>query len=66
MKKPATRKPTSPAMVAPDRKYMVEDAARTLKRAAEIKADPALMKEVQAHAQTEIGHLKKIARGSKL
>ena len=53
-------------MVAPDRKYMVEDAARTLKRAAEIKADPALMKEVQAHAQTEIGHLKKIARGSKL
>ena len=69
MKKPTPRKAAAkaaPAMPMPDRKYMVEDAVRTLVRAHEIRNDAGLMKEVQAHAAKHKDALSKIARGSKV
>lgn len=43
-------------------KYKAQDALHTLKRAHEIQQDPALMKHVQQHAESERHVLKKIAR----
>ena len=46
-----------------DRKYAAQSAFETLKRAEEIKADPALMRDVKAHAKEQIAHAQKIAGG---
>lgn len=42
--------------------YRAKDALHTLKRAQEIQQDPALMAQVQKHAESERDLLKKIAR----
>lgn len=44
-----------------ERKYLVEDALRTLEKAKEIEADKALMEEVKAHAKEKAKQLRSIA-----
>ena len=45
-----------------DMKYRAQDALHTLKRAHEIKSDPALMEHVRKHAATEREVLGKVMR----
>lgn len=52
---------TSSAPMA-DRRWEVQDAVQTLKRAEQIKADPKLHAAAKAHAKTEAVALQKIAR----
>lgn len=48
----------------PSDKWEVRNAVDVLKQAAQIKADPKMMKQVQQHAAAERDALGKIARGS--
>ena len=67
MRKPTAKaKAPKPVTLAPDQKYMVEDAMRTLVRGHEIMADPKLHAAVKTHAAGQAQHMKKIARGAKL
>lgn len=72
---PATRKREAPKktpakapmpgmahMGAEDMKYRAQDALHTLRRADEIKSDPALMHHVKAHAKEQRDHLNKVIR----
>jgi hypothetical protein len=47
--------------MAQQRKYLVEDACRTLEKAKEIQADPELMKEVKDYAAKKAGTFRSIA-----
>lgn len=76
-KTPSTKSRQSPAMTpakAPtpgmghttlmhdEMKYKAQDALHTLKRAEEIKNDPALMAHVKKHAVEQRNHLNKVIR----
>lgn len=52
--------PNSPMMHGHD-KYQVQEAVHTLRRAAEIKADPKLHAAAKHHARAEAHALKKVA-----
>lgn len=45
-----------------DMKYRAQDALHTLRRADEIKGDPALMHHVKQHAKEQRDHLNKVIR----
>jgi hypothetical protein len=47
--------------IAQQRKYLVEDACRTLEKAKEIQADEELMKEVKSYADKKAGTYRSIA-----
>lgn len=47
---------------AEDMKYRAQDALHTLRRADEIKSDPALMAHVKRHAMEQREHLNKVIR----
>lgn len=64
-KKGKAKAPSAPAaapMVHEDMKYRAQDALHTLKRAEEIKNDPALMVHVKKHAVEQREHLNKVIR----
>lgn len=50
---------------APDRKWEVEDAVRTLTRAEEIKADPKMMEAVATMAKEKVDDMKAVERLAK-
>lgn len=55
------KKKTSGCCIASDEEWMVEDALRTLTRAAEIKKDPKLMTKVKALAQKKLQEVAAVA-----
>jgi hypothetical protein len=64
---PSTKARPAPApapghMMAEDMKWKAQDALHTLKRAHEIKNDPALMHHVKQHAKQERDTLAKVIR----
>lgn len=67
-KTPAKAPMPGPAMPMHDpdmMKHRAQDALHTLRRADEIKADPALMAHVKKHAMEQRDHLNKVIRRTK-
>lgn len=59
----ATRGPNALAMPQSERDYQVRDAFSTVKRAEEIRRDPAMMAKVRELAKQEKATIDKLARG---
>lgn len=57
----APSKPSAITMPRTEQDYRVHDAVHTLKRAAEIKADPKLHSAAKEHAKHEANMLRKVA-----
>lgn len=51
-----------PGAAHEEMKYRAQDALHTLRRADEIKGDPALMHHVKQHAKEQRDHLNKVIR----
>lgn len=58
------KKNSSGCRIASNEEWMVEDALRTLTRAAEIKKDPKLMAKVKVLAQKKLQEVAAVAAGS--
>lgn len=61
-KKTPAAAPMPGAHTQEDMKYRAQDALHTLRRADEIKGDPALMHHVKQHAKEQREHLNKVIR----